>query len=179
MKRPSKSRAIKILKGLKEQIPSLRILKIGTQEFIEWRRNTKVAISNIFNDEPKRLSEINRIRFPKPIKDRISEDSYTHITSLYHEGLDRAEATLQSMINEIEDFWEEEGEEDNAPLGPFVSKSFDESDRELNDYITNILKALQIKYTTGESYSRDSIPKKVKSRIEASNLSANPPFLVL
>ena len=48
--------------------------------------------------------------------------------------------------------------------------SFDDRDRDINDYVINILKALKIDFETGESYSKDSIPQKVKSRIQSSDL---------
>lgn len=53
---------------------------------------------------------------------------------------------------------------------PFVSMSFDEADKEINDYVTGILDALQIDFETGERYSRESIPQKVQSRIRSSDL---------
>lgn len=53
---------------------------------------------------------------------------------------------------------------------PFVSMSFDEADRDINDYVTGILDALQIDFETGERYSKESIPQKVESRIRSSGL---------
>ena len=53
---------------------------------------------------------------------------------------------------------------------PFVSMSFDESDQDINQYVTGILKALQIDFETGERYSKNSIPQKVQSRIRSSDL---------
>jgi hypothetical protein len=52
---------------------------------------------------------------------------------------------------------------------PFVSMSFDESDQDINQYITGLLKALQINFETGERYSKDSIPQKVQNRIRNSD----------
>jgi len=48
--------------------------------------------------------------------------------------------------------------------------SFDETDQDINQYVTGILKALQIDFETGERYSKDSIPQKVQSRIRSSDL---------
>jgi hypothetical protein len=48
---------------------------------------------------------------------------------------------------------------------PFVAMSFDEKDDNLNRYVTNILRALGIDFETGERYSKDSIPEKVRNRI--------------
>ncbi len=47
----------------------------------------------------------------------------------------------------------------------FVSMSFEDSDRVINNYFIKILDSLKIGYETGEPYSKDSIPTKVKTRI--------------
>ena len=58
-----------------------------------------------------------------------------------------------------------------STIVPFVSISFDdETDRDINQYVMGILKALQIDFETGERYSKDSIPQKVQSRIRSSDL---------
>jgi hypothetical protein len=53
---------------------------------------------------------------------------------------------------------------------PFVSMSSDPADQEINNYVIGILKSLQIDYETGERYSKESIPEKVKNMIEESEL---------
>ena len=53
---------------------------------------------------------------------------------------------------------------------PFVAMSLHESDKDINEYVTGILDALEIKFVTGERYSKESIPKKVKERIGNSEL---------
>lgn len=52
---------------------------------------------------------------------------------------------------------------------PFVSMSFNDADKEINEYVTQILRALQINFETGERYSRESIPQKVQNRIRRSS----------
>lgn len=53
---------------------------------------------------------------------------------------------------------------------PFLSISFREEDRDINDYIKGILEALEIDYNSGERYSTESIPDKVRGRILGSDL---------
>ncbi len=48
--------------------------------------------------------------------------------------------------------------------------SFEQADKEINDYVTGILEALKIKFETGDRYSKESIPDKVKNRIATSGL---------
>ena len=79
---------------------------------------------------------------------------------------------LRMYRERIQNFWEiNESETATAsPVVPFVSMSFEESDQDINHYVTGILKALQIGFETGERYSKDSIPQKVQSRIRSSDL---------
>jgi len=53
---------------------------------------------------------------------------------------------------------------------PFVAMSFLEEDIGVNDYFTGILEALQVEFLTGERYSKESVPQKIKDRIERSDL---------
>jgi hypothetical protein len=53
---------------------------------------------------------------------------------------------------------------DRSPV-PFISMSFDSADEDINDYVKGILDALRIPYVTGERWSKESIPEKVRTRI--------------
>jgi hypothetical protein len=72
----------------------------------------------------------------------------------------------------IQNFWVTDEMETvtKSTVVPFISMSFDESDQDINQHVTGVLKALQIDFETGESYSKDSIPQKVQSRIRSSDL---------
>jgi hypothetical protein len=81
-------------------------------------------------------------------------------------------AQLKVYKERIINFWpaeEVEGTRKSA-LVPFVSMSFDESDREINEQFTDVLSALRIDFETGERYSKESIPDKVQSRIRSCDL---------
>lgn len=52
----------------------------------------------------------------------------------------------------------------------FICMSFQENDKEVNNYVIGILKALEIDFDTGERYSKDSVPQKVQNRIRKSCL---------
>ncbi len=79
---------------------------------------------------------------------------------------------LKVYRERIQNFWGTDELETVTvpPVIPFVSMSFDESDQDINKYVTGILKALQIDFETGERYSKDSIPQKIQSRIRSSDL---------
>lgn len=79
---------------------------------------------------------------------------------------------LKVYRQKVADFWSSETiEEGNTRVTiPFLSISFGEKDKEINDYIKGILDASGIAYKTGERYSKDSVPQKVKRRIIDSDL---------
>ena len=62
-----------------------------------------------------------------------------------------------------------EPKKDHIPL-PFISMSFAEEDEEINGYFIGLLEALSIKYLTGKQYSKESVPDKIKSRIDKSDI---------
>jgi hypothetical protein len=72
----------------------------------------------------------------------------------------------------ISNFWtaDEPEQPKKTTTVPFVSMSFDENDKEINEYIIGILKALKIDFETGERYSKDSVPEKIQNRIRNSGL---------
>ena len=72
----------------------------------------------------------------------------------------------------IQNFWgtDELETATKSTIVPFVSMSFDKNDKDINEYITGILDALQIDFETGERYYKGSISEKVQSRIRSSDL---------
>ncbi len=78
---------------------------------------------------------------------------------------------LKAYRERIQEFWpDDESEPIKKMVIPFVSMSFNEKDSEINKYFTGILDALQVEFETGERYSKESIPEKVKNRIKSSDL---------
>jgi len=76
---------------------------------------------------------------------------------------------IQKCIDEIDIFieiiektWPEEGKEDELPKEhfplPFISMSFADEDREINEYFLELMKALDINYLSGREYSMKSVP---------------------
>lgn len=99
MTRPPKSKAIERLKKALDAISELRNLQSGSLEFMEWRKSTRVSISHTFRDKPSRIREFEKIYFSTPSP---------FYPAAYKQGLNSASALLKSMIEEIEDFWEDE-----------------------------------------------------------------------
>ena len=88
------------------------------------------------------------------------------------ESLMECKEELKSYRQRIIDTWKggDQPISQNQSLWPFMSKSFSDQDRAVNDYFEGILKALKIQFETGERYSSDSIPQKVRDRIHRCDL---------
>jgi len=99
------------------------------------------------------------------------EPSHAEELAQYQGHIELCISQLKAYRERIENFWPDEmGTITRTSIVPFVSMSFDEVDQDVNEYVTGLLNALQIDFETGERYSKDSIPEKVKSRIRSSDL---------
>ena len=121
-----KSRAIGRLQKVLDAIPELEANpgRTGSGEFKKWRRDTEVAISYTFRDESRHLADFKGIRFmpggwvlnsPNPIDYRRP----------YLRGLKSASSVLQSMIDEVKEYWGDDDSSDSdtrvEELTPTVS----------------------------------------------------------
>ena len=102
MARPLKAKALERLRRALDAIPELRNLQSGSPEFMEWERNTRIAITNTFGNESSHIAEFDGIFHSSVIFDDIQED---HV-----QELDSAASLLKSMIGEIEEYWEDDNQ---------------------------------------------------------------------
>ncbi|MCY4386687.1 MAG: nucleotide-binding protein [Desulfurellaceae bacterium] len=91
MARPTKAKAIERLQKALDAIPELMQLEDYSAEFTTWQRNTEVALANTFGDKSRHIQD------------------FTESISSYHlrSSLEPATSVLQSMIGEIEEYWED------------------------------------------------------------------------
>ena len=109
MPKPTKARAIERLQRVLAAIPNLQQLSRDSPEFEKWHRDTKVAISNTFEDAPSKLKDFADIRYSLSafVIDGTPESQFQEA---YVRGLDSAAAILMSMIDEVEEYWEANGQ---------------------------------------------------------------------
>lgn len=105
MPRPPKEVAIKRLQRVLDEIPSVKASSRGSPQFTKWHRDAVVAIENTFLESLKHLKDFKKVQFATL---NGGPDSYR---SYYLRGLDQASAVLQSMLDEIKEYWE-----DDTPL---------------------------------------------------------------
>lgn len=111
MRKLSKPKAIERLKKVLEAIPELKSLQRGSPDFEKWHRNVRIAIVNIFGEESRHINDFRRISvglsglsfFPTETPDSRYQQAYLG-------GLESARVLLESMIEEIEEYWEEEAQ---------------------------------------------------------------------
>ena len=105
----SKSQAKgRIYKTLHE-IPWLKQVTQDSQEFLKWRRNAQMAILNTFGKDNGHIEEFNRITYRSGVAYvGAPEKNRCLAQEVFLQGLNEAEALLQSMVEEIEEYWVDE-----------------------------------------------------------------------
>ena len=95
-----KERAKRILNALIERSVKLQKIPRDSPQFEKWKRDTRVAITNIFGSDTAHIKDFNRITFTPNYM--ALEDEYQEV---YVTGLQYSVAILESMIEEIDQYW--------------------------------------------------------------------------
>ncbi len=115
----SKKRAVALLKRALDEIPALMRLRRDSAEFQKWHRNTRVAISNIFGETARHVKDFGDIRYS--LMTWVSGTPDSRFQEAYESGLAKAESVIQSMIEEIEEYWEDQAETHVVAAGPVMA----------------------------------------------------------
>ena len=118
MTRPPKSKAIERLQKALSQMPRLKELSTDNPEFRKWRRNTEIAIANAFGEKSRHVEDFTKISYVPPVPEIqlirdgkiVPSRSASDCHDRYLGGLVSAATLLESMIEEIEEYWEDEGQ---------------------------------------------------------------------
>ena len=107
MAQPTKAEAIKRLRRALDAISALKQCQPDSPAFKKWRRDTEIAIVDTFDKEDRHITDFKRVDYGHgewrgEITDYDERD--------YYKGLDSATAVLESMIDEVKEYWEEENE---------------------------------------------------------------------
>lgn len=108
MNRPPKSKAIERLQKVLDEIPALKQLQEESPQFERWKRNTRVAITNTFGDNSQHITDFDEIDFSLTVISHLTHDS--EFQAAYEEGLESAASVLKSMIEEINEYWEDKNQ---------------------------------------------------------------------
>ncbi|HQR16550.1 MAG TPA: hypothetical protein PLZ37_18475 [Nitrospira sp.] len=101
-----KTEAIQKLQRQMKAVDAIPLSPSFSPEFKRWKRNTEVAIENIFGNESRHLKDFDDIRFNLGFVCTGMPDSV--FDEAFRDGMIDAKAILSSLIQEIEEYWEEE-----------------------------------------------------------------------
>ena len=105
------------LQSALSEIDQLKQLPRFSPQFEKWCRDTEVAISNTFKDKPKYVQDFTNIRYIPIVISSSMPDSADQ--GRYVRGLESAASVIESMIDEIEEYWEDDDQPISAPsAGP-------------------------------------------------------------
>lgn len=108
----AKKRALQLIQTALDQISDLKQAGKETPEFTTWRRDTRVALENIFDENAHQVAEFTRIKYrPRMF---VAGGSNDQIGRSFIGGIDRAQATLDSIKNEIDNYWEDDSSDEGA-----------------------------------------------------------------
>ena len=124
MTKPSKQKTIERLekalvavKDLKEKsVYSPEIATTYHPEFVIWIRKARTAIGYAFGDQSTQLRDFNGVEYAMP-HGFEEEMTSTSDYDFFLGALDIAAAIVRSMINEVEEYWED----DNAPMPDYAT----------------------------------------------------------
>ena len=106
MVHPKKVKAIERLRKLLDEMAELKQLSWDSPQFKKWHRNARIAIANTFGEESDHIKDFTRVRFIS----LVMGSSAWEDQNAFARGLESAKAILESMIDEINEYWEDESE---------------------------------------------------------------------
>ena len=112
MARGSKAKAIERLQKVRGEVAELKVLRRHSAEFKKWRRNTRVAIAHSFGSESSHVKDFNDIYYSLRAFTTATSDS--EFQAAYVRGLEVATSILESMIDEIKEYWKEDEQSSNS-----------------------------------------------------------------
>lgn len=119
-----KDEALLKLQRVIDEIPKLQQVHRKSPEVEKWKRDTRVVIERVFPSHPNYVHDFDTVSYlPGSIRRADFRGrggtSEAEFQTAYVKGLDKAKAILQSMFDEIQDYWKDE----SAAAMPLASDS--------------------------------------------------------
>jgi len=105
VQRPRKNISIERIQKIRDQIYGLQGLRWSDPAFKKWHRDACVAVTNTFGDSSNHICDFDAIQYSLRGLSSLTTDR--DFQEAYEDGLRTAEAVLNSMIDEIEEYWED------------------------------------------------------------------------
>ena len=107
MTKPPKAEALERLQKALDEIHQLKQLPGFSPQFKRWYRNTGIAIAYTFGEEGRQVEDFKRIYYA-PRMEVVGKTHVSKAQQFYERGLESAASVLESMIDEIKVYWEED-----------------------------------------------------------------------
>jgi hypothetical protein len=101
----TKDKAIAKLQQQINEIDGLKNRPNFSPEYKKWHRDTEVSIENIFGQGTRHVKDFSKVQFSLMSYSNYTPDSA--FREAFLEGLDGARAVLLSLVEEIEEFWDD------------------------------------------------------------------------
>lgn len=101
-----KRQSVDILARQREAAKSLRSVNSSSPKFTKWYRDTEIAIERIFGAQSRNLTDFQNVSFSLSVWTSSTTDA--DMREAFLRGLEHAEAVLSSMIDEIEEYGDDE-----------------------------------------------------------------------
>ena len=149
MAQPTKAKAIERLRKVLNEIPNLKSLHRQSPEFIKWHRNAEVAVKRVFGGDSDHIRDFSEVQYFRVRMD--FNEARSKAQTDYVNGLEKAASILESMIDEINEDWDDDYSIRNnsdatvivagANSKVFVIHGHDEASREM---VARFLKQLRL-----------------------------------
>ena len=175
----------KVLQILEEKITRFERLRIHASidipfgdEYREVYQATVYALGDVFGSEDAKNFRVNVVDDGADPWGQRGGESAMARDERYRAHLSACVRELRALADRVRITWPFPDHRDTPAAvqatsdtkAVFLAKSFAEQDSEITNYFERILTALAIPYKTGEKYSAGSIPSKVESRIDGSDV---------
>ena len=117
MAQPPKAKAIARLQKVLDEIPKLKQLSYDSPQFEGWKIDAELAISNTFGNDSAQIHRFSNISYDPTQTWDTPDDVFLDMLSIpsvcqeaYVRGLELAASFLESMIKEVEEYWEDENQ---------------------------------------------------------------------
>lgn len=166
-----KKQAVAKLSSLVQQINITEFKNASSPEFIKWKRSVEVAITHIFGEDSRHLNDFKIIRYTAGF---ATGRDYNVDFNNFKRGLGKAQAVLQSMVEEITEYWsdsEEYSEKADYKIPPsnkntiFLAYSYRPDDDELVSGFKELLKDKGYTVLDGKADRLGSISKAILDKI--------------
>ncbi len=104
--KPSKQKALKLIREQLEAIPNLKGVRQDSPEFRKWWQMTRTIIGNLFGPDSSQLANFGEISYDVPVWSTATPES--SFQRAYVRGLESHEGNLEALAMEISTFWEDD-----------------------------------------------------------------------